>query len=272
MNLNAYVNHQFERGFLLKDEDLTKLLDFIKVRATEVIAAEGLRIKVYRSDSLVYECTDLTSLRNEENAVRNKIIGIQILLDHEDLKINLDFDEDDGVAIKIESSDRDRAYLLYSELKEYLNTEVLIFRAASKFGDRYFWMALAIVGTTVAVVSSMLFFYSPPKMADGALKALIENEDVNTKLNHLIHNAVARDGERKFIAWLPLSVALAAIVEPSLRWAQNHLYPRNIFYFGKEKNRYDQILDRRSKWIWGGVVAFIVSVLAGFAVWFATTG
>ena len=126
MTLNAYVKHKFDKGFLLRDEDLTKLLDFVKVRAAEVNAADRIKIKVYRSDSLVYESPSLEPLRAEENALRNRLTRVQVLLDHTELKVNFDFDAEENISIEIESTDRDRAYLLFSELKEYLNTEVLV--------------------------------------------------------------------------------------------------------------------------------------------------
>jgi len=272
MNLNAYVNHQFTRGFLLKEEDLTKLLDFIKVRAREVDASENLRVKVYRLDSLVYEAPDLVALREEENAIRNRISRIQVVLNHESLKVDLDFDEEDNPSIKIESDDRDRAFLLYSELKEYLNTEVLVFRGAVKRSGRFLWMVLPMM--TVFAVSFVILalLQSPEKISSVSMKELLAGDDLSAKLNYLISKESSKSGERSMILWLPVTMILAFLVEPCVRWTQNHWYPRNVFYFGKEKQRYEQLLARRSKWTWGVVVAFVVSVFASLAAWMLTKG
>jgi len=97
--LKAYVKHNFDRGFCLKDEDLTKLLDFVKSRASEVKATDHILIKVYRSDSLVYESSTLELLRAEENAIRNRLTRVQVLLKHQELSVDLDFDGEEDASI-----------------------------------------------------------------------------------------------------------------------------------------------------------------------------
>src|ERR1017187_8717690 len=205
MTLNAYVKHKFDKGFLLRDEDLTKLLDFVKVRAAEVNAADRIKIKVYRSDSLVYESPSLEPLRAEENALRNRLTRVQVLLDHTELKVNFDFDAEENISIEIESTDRDRAYLLFSELKEYLNTEVLVLRKRASREDRLF-LAVFPMACLMLIMGFTVFLSSSSSLGPGGLKTLQAGDDMQAKLNYLIA-AQTKTTEMKSLAWLlPLLV------------------------------------------------------------------
>ena len=65
----------------------------------------------------------------EENSSRNAIKRVEVESQATAYKMSLRFDPKDNTALAIESNDRDLAYLLFSDIKEYLNSEVCKFRS-----------------------------------------------------------------------------------------------------------------------------------------------
>lgn len=266
MKLNAFVKHKFDRGFLLKDEDLTKLLDFVKVRAKECGAADLVKIKVYRADSLVYESQDMEALRAEENAARNRVTRLQVLVEHTELKVDFDFDAEEDVSIGIEANSRDRAYLLFSELKEYLNTEVLILRRGhGNSGSFFLWAMLPLIAMLCCMMVPLGFQIRRHQAGADQFATMLRTDDTQAKLNYLIKHSEIHGSN--FFLWSPVCI-LFCFVHPMVRWLQRLFCPRNIFYFGKEKQRYDAAVQRRSRWLWGVVIGLIISFAGSLAVWF----
>jgi hypothetical protein len=195
---------------------------------------------------------------------------VEIQLDHTELKVGLSFDAAEGVLIEIEASDRDRAYLLFSELKEYLNTEVLVLRKCRSQIGAQLYLMLPMFGIVIFMMSFLLVVTRPPLKLD-ELKALMAGNDIQAKLNFVITTRSART-EATLLGWFVPSILVLAIAAPCFEWLRNRWYPRNIFYFGKEKHRYDSLLQRRTRWVWGVIVGLIIRFLGSLAVWFLTKG
>jgi len=102
-------------------------------------------------------------------------------------------------------------------------------------------------------------------------KALVDGDDMRAKVNYLIEERRATNAKGIMTWFWPLMI-LAIFLEPLLTWLRDHWYPRNVFYFGKEKNRYDLLVQRRSRWLWGVVIGFVISFLGSLAVWLFTKG
>src|SRR5687767_6503838 len=113
----AYVEHKFTRGFLLDEERLRRLRDIIAKRTEH--ANLPLTFKVYRGDSYSYETDSLDDVAREDNEDWRKITRLDVLINGKDeLSFELTFSKD-GAFLKIVGADRDKVFLLFSDIRDY---------------------------------------------------------------------------------------------------------------------------------------------------------
>ncbi|MFH0897183.1 MAG: hypothetical protein V1850_03935 [Candidatus Bathyarchaeota archaeon] len=266
--MKAYLKKNFSKGFFLTEEGMVKLADICRKRMADQKLADSLCYKVFRSDSLVYETKDHPEIIREENSQRNRITHLQFSCTHDQLQFGLDFDKKDGVAITIECSDKDFGYLLFSDLKEYLNTEVLKFRGMTF--DNMVSNRLVIVVLILLMILLTLFWAKKPDLDANSLSTLLASESTVEKLNYLVKRAndTGLSWYSRVIPFIPMGVLILMLfLGPIL----DKMYPRNIFYWGKEITHYDRVVNTRSKVVWSVLIAFIISAVASLAVYYMTT-
>ena len=265
--MKAYLKRNFTQGFFLSEEGFVKLADICRKRMTEHSIADSLNYKTFRADSLVYETVDHREITQEENSKRNRITRVQFRCSHDDLQFELEFDEKDGVSLTIECNDKDFGYLLFSDIKDYLQTEVLKFRG--KTFDAMFEHRIAFLFVMLAMLLLTTFVTTKPDIDASSLSKLLSSGNVAEKVNYLIvhaNNPNAR-AQMRYIWLVPIGIMLIfAFIGPVL----DKLYPRNVFYWGKMSIQYDRVLGIRGKIIWGVIVAFIISAIASLFVYFLT--
>jgi hypothetical protein len=265
--MKAYLKQNFKKGYLLTEETIIKISDIILKRFKETGIKEELNYKVYRKDSLVYETTDYKKFLEEENSKRNLINKLDIYHNCDNLKFKLTFDKEEGVNLEIEASEKDSAYLLFSDLKEYLSTEILKFR-----GFKFEKLKLERYIMPVFMFLFMIFtfsFISRPKLTESQINHILSTDSTNVKINYLVQNSLSTF-KLKNLWYLFIAIVVVAILATSTTELLDTVYPRNIFYIGKEIARYDKHCSIRSKIIWGIIIALIVSIIAGFVVLFFT--
>lgn len=265
--LNAYVKQTFRKGFFITEESIIKIHDIITKRLKEKNLDGKLTYKVYRKDSLVYETADHQEITKEENSVRNSITRVEINHKCEHLLFKMSFAKDEDTHIEIETTEKDFAYLLFSDIKEYLTTEVLRFREF-RFQDSKFEKALLPLLSMVMLLA-LFWMLDKPKLSDTEFRELLNSESTDNKINYLISNSRERLNSSKFWSTTSVlvfgSILLLAVVEIA-----DSIYPRNVFYLGKETSRYDNLCSIRSKITWGIVISFAVSTIAGLIVYYMT--
>lgn len=259
--MNAHLETTFKRGFLLTEEALIKLDDIIRKRLQTNDPAAKIQFKVFRADGMLVEFDSPTAVAAEENSSRNAIKRVEILSSEQSYKISLKFDPKDNTDLAIEANDRDLAYLLSSDIKDYLHSEVLKFRSFS------FDSALSskTIFPLLMLPLSLIALYSVKENPrPEVVSEMLKSSDVQTKLNFLIETRVTQDvGPMKYyfvglIGTLIVLFFLGSILDKT--------YPRNIFYWGKAAQAYDKLLGVRERVVWGIVIAFVIGIASTVAV------
>ncbi len=259
--MNAHLETNFQRGFFLTEEALIKLDDIIRKRLLTADPEAKLQFKVFRADGMLVEFDNPSAVAGEENSSRNAIKRVEVLSSGTAYKLSLKFDPKDNTDLAIEANDRDLAYLLASDIKDYINSEVLKFRSFS------FDSALNSRNVFPFLMLPFLYFsLSGIKESPKAemVAAVLASTDIQAKLNLLIESRMGQDpGPIKWsivvmIAVLAVLFFLGSILDKA--------YPRNVFYWGKLAQAYDQLLKLREKVVWSIVIAFVIGIASTIAV------
>lgn len=197
----------------------------------------------------------------EENSSRNAIKRVEIFSSANAYKLSLTFDAKENTNLEIEANDRDLAYLLASDIKDYVQSEVLKFRAFS------FDSAMNSRNIFPFVMLPLMFFsFSSIKEAPKpeVFSALIASTDLHAKLNFLIETRASQDpGPYKWYIAGMFALLIGLFFIGALL---DRAYPRNVFYWGKQAQTYDRLLRLREKIVWGIVIAFVIGIASTVAV------
>jgi hypothetical protein len=259
--MNAHLENNFKRGFFLTEEVLIKLDDIIRKRLTTVDPAAKIQFRVFRADGMLVEFDNPSAVAAEENSNRNAIKRLEILSVGTAYKLSLKFDPKDNTDLEIEANDRDLAYLLASDIKDYVNSEILKFRSFS------FDSVMDSRNIFPLVMLPFIFFSisgikESPKAETVA--AVLSSSDVHAKLNFLIEARVGHDpGPMK---WYLVAMIAGLVVLFFLGSLLDKAYPRNVFYWGKLAQAHDRLLSLREKIVWGIVIAFVIGIASTVAV------
>lgn len=259
--MNAHLETNFKRGFFLTEEALIKLDDIIRKRIVAADPDAKLQFKVFRADGMLIEFDNPSAVAAEENSSRNAIKRVEILANGTAYKLSLKFDPKENTDLAIEANDRDLAYLLVSDIKEYINSEVLKFRSFS--------FESALDSRNIFPLAMLPFLYlsisnvkEAPKT--DAVEAVLASSDIQAKLNLLIESRMAQDvGPMKWYLIAMIAVVAALVFVGSLL---DRIYPRNVFYWGKLAQTYDRLINLREKVTWGIVIAFVIGIASTVAV------
>ncbi len=269
--MGAFVNHEFEKGFFLDEERLRKINDILVTRGISNPADDKATYKVYRSDAFTYSTDNLQEILSEDNAEWKKIVRITALLKNSDFSLELDFDSP-KTTLHIEGEERDKVFLLFSELRQYLSNEVNIFtkRVLKSQHIRLFSLMLMLV----------LFIYALSRFSslnpnDISIETALASDDVSLKLNYLLEKYDSSSLSKTtplfygLILFMIISTFDEQIAKMILR-PFNYLFPSHVFLFGKEVDRHAKRLTLRQNLLWGVIISSFISLLTGFAIWMIT--
>src|SRR5213592_479745 len=119
-DMNAQLQMDFKKGFFLTEEHLVKLSDIVHRRLSDAHIDATLTFKVYQVDGALFEVEKYGLVTSEENSKRNAVKRLELRSDAKPFSLKLIFDPKDSVDLSIESDNKDFAYLLFSDIKEYL--------------------------------------------------------------------------------------------------------------------------------------------------------
>ncbi|WP_423459471.1 hypothetical protein [Ottowia sp. VDI28] len=259
--MNAHLENNFKRGFFLTEEALIKLDDIIRKRLLAADPNATLQFKVFRADGMLVEFDNPSAVAAEENSSRNAIKRVEILSAGATYKLSLKFDPKDNTDLGIEANDRDLAYLLAADVKDYVNSEILKFRSFS------FDSTLSSKHTFPLLMLPFLFISisgikESPK--GEAVAAILESSDVQAKLNFLIESRLGQNPGP--IKWYFVAMIVIFVILFFLGTLLDKAYPRNIFYWGKLAQAHDRLVSLREKFVWGVVIAFVIGIASTIAV------
>lgn len=253
--MNAHLETTFKRGFLLTEESLIKLDDIARRRLHAADPDSKVKLKVFRADGMLVEFDSASGVAAEENSSRNAIKRVEIFSSTDAYKLSLTFDAKENTSLEIEANDRDLAYLLASDIKDYVHSEVLKFRSFT------FDSAMNSKNIFPFLMLPMMYVgFSAIKEAPKAdvIAALVASNDVHAKLNLLIESRASQDaGPMK---WYMAGMFALLICLFFLGSLLDRGYPRNIFYWGKQAQVYDRLLGLREKIVWGIIIATVISI------------
>lgn len=260
--MSAFLKTEYKKGFLLNEEGLIKIHDLVRKRMINENAEAELKFKVYRTDEMLLEYKSPSEVALEENAPRNSVKRVELHCDGSLGTLRLTFDASEPIDLHLMSENRDLAYLIFSDVKEYLAAEVLKFRSFSFDSIISSRMMLPLIAASIPLFMIFAIDNKPDLTElDQALKTI----DLAEKLNYLIGAQKKRQelGELKFIMGAAFTLMLTPFFIGSLL---DKAFPRNIFYWGKAASSYDKLLSVREKLLWGVVIAFAIGIASTVAV------
>lgn len=272
INAGCEVNCCFKNGFILREEHLQTLTSIIKDRYPN----ETLIYKITKSNSYVFHTTDINEVINEENSNANIINKLDIIVDNNNIiNFSLCFEKGEDTRLKLEGIDKDSIFLLYNEIKTYVEKEITIVKTFLKYdvlkGVCYIITLLAMLGCLLFMILT-LFQNDISNVND-----ILASSDIATKLNYLIEqqaNNIKLAGESiYFILPILFGVMLFSFIPGILRFffgKNGILRITDFFLFGKQKNIYEKKIKTKANIVWSVCIGLVVSIVAGFFVYFIT--
>lgn len=268
MEMAAYVDFNFQRGFLLDEENLRKIHEILSKRIQDQDAI--IKYHIYREDSFSYKTADINEIVKEENKNGNKItemiVSVSKTNEDDNFFFLLRFSKK-GANLKIEDDDRDFVYLLSSDIKYHYKNSI----SSSLISSLRILKISPIQITTYLMILLLLYIFTLdiPNRNDTHVQALINSSNLDEKLNYLIiHSSLKKN--------LTLAHYIPLIVIPFIILIQlsgiassitKFLLPTNLFLIGKEKELYEKRKRFKNNLLWGGLIAFLIGVASSLFVW-----
>jgi dolichol kinase len=263
------------KRFLLNETGLRKVIELIATRLNKGEADPRIQYELTRQDRSEYKTKSIEEVLSDRNTGPTRLQNLKVYVNFGGVgtRVALFFDvrkENVPVFFSITGDDREMVMLLGADLREYIVSEIIVKRKPIR------WIAIPLA---IIWYYLMRFFITlpQPRPASPALPSaseILKNPDLAAKLNYLIQRQQADSGGSLFdglVAVLFLAGIVTAlwILVANPQW--KYIVPGNLFLIGKERERYDRLIDIRDKVVWGVIVAFIVGIVAGVIVWRTTS-
>jgi len=266
--MSAFVEHKFDKGFILDETTLRKLNEIISKRFLNIADHPKLIYHIYRDDSYSYVTESLEDIINEHNDAWRKITKLSL----ENYKMDeFTFEfifSSEGAKLEITGKDRDEIYLLFSDLREYVNNEIAVRPKFFTKSPTYLGPSLLILGMIGMVSESIYSLNKISDYKDPAIDKLLKSTDVNEKLNYLLYHKTSISSISGIYVWLLILLIICLISFTGIiEKICSFMLPTNYFAIGKMKEKYDSQKIRFNNVFWIVVVGLIVSIIAGIIVW-----
>lgn len=271
--MSAFVEHSFEGGFLLDESRLRKLKDIVESREIKNYPESKIVYRVFRGDSYSYETESVDDVVNEDNEDWRRItrLGIRISRPGKDddekvgIRFLLSFSDKEGCALRIAAEDRDRVFLLFSDLRDYVQNEITVTRTIDEESIRFASMMFFLLIMTFAFAATLFVEHSH---SPNAMKEALKSPDLANKINYLIEGqGVAPTSKAIIAAFAGLILLAFTMLTGAPRAIIRFVFPGNVFLFGKRKERFEKRQRLTSNLLWIVGVGLVVSTLAGLVVW-----
>lgn len=258
--MSAYVDHDFKKGFVLDEARVRKLHELISTRLAKLNDPPSLALKVYRGDSYVYETSSVDDVLKEDNDDWRAITRLEFIAETEDVILFILRFSSSGTSLHIVGSDRDAVFLIFSDIREYLQTSVLSGTPISRDTIRL----IAITIMFVAMVGFLWSLISSVKPDTSRVAEVLSSNDITEKVNYLVKQQTSKHFPTTTLVWLVLmTLSMIGSISGIFEGVWRTLFPTNLFLFGQRKEAHDKRRSLLSKVFWGVFVALGVSILAG---------
>ncbi|MFZ0797905.1 MAG: hypothetical protein WAM98_08960, partial [Terriglobales bacterium] len=196
----AFVEHTFPRGFLIDEERLRKLRELIETRLAKNPSHPSLGYRVYRGDSYSYTTQSVDDVAKEDNEDWRRITRLDLLVDNKDeLSFSLSFSKK-GCDLRITGADRDNVFLLFSDIRDYIQNEVAVVRGVTRAAAKT--ISLLLMTTLMMIfLYSTVYQQASSHLGEAQVKEALASPDVATKLNFLITDRMKGDPSGRKLWW-----------------------------------------------------------------------
>gem|GEM_PF-3052654 len=260
--MGAFLEADYAKGFFLSEENLIKIDDVIRTRVREVLVDPPIIYKIYRKDNFFVDYNSVADVLREENSNRNLIQTLVIRIDTEEVNLTVTFNKKEDSQLFLEADDRDLVFLLGSDLKEYLKSEVFVTWRLGLNEPHYLAMAgmvMVLAGFVLATPAITSLFKS--NAGNTARDLALKSNNLGDKLNYLIDNRFPL-GPKLELTWIYILIPIAAVLVVSILVHSKSM--TNVFYWGKEVPRYNRARSLRDKIFWGVGIALLVGIAGSF--------
>lgn len=258
----AVIKENFANGFLLKEENARRIHEIIRKRLSPQAVEGNLQIRVIRKDHVTYTSDDIGVLFKENNSTNDKIERVDFFINTgkqwDDL--HLKFDHLEGVYFYYEHDDRDLAFLLFSDVKSYINSDVTVLRKVRRKEDlNFLLMTLMVPIMLFSAAAATMPSLQYTRMAK--IDEAIGGSDMMLKINMILELQKSKQFD-KVPLYMFGFMFLYVVGFLAVKFLIKKYYPVNVFCFGKESERYDDIVRQRSNIFWVIGVGMAVSIVA----------
>jgi len=272
--MGAHIEHEFSRGFVLDEERLRKLTHLISGRVdTE---QKGLcEFQVVRADAFSYNTRNVTDVLSEDNSDWRRIKKLVINCEREEspeIRLMLTFGspqyfEPATFNLVIDGDDRDSVFVLFSDVRAYIDDEVSSAFITTGFGLQLLTIPFFVLA--LFLISMFLDMRVHSAVSRGSLAAVLRSSDVNVKLNYLISQPLVTTESRIVFTLVIVTLAMAflfVLVVGLPHRLVRLIWPFNEFLFGARRSRFERRRRLLANVFWVVVVGGVVSAAAGLVV------
>ena len=251
--MGANVRAKLGPSFMLDEERLRRLHQKISERSAALKDVFDFEYRVLRADTYSYTTQKIDDILAEANAGHERIVEINIQstkdsqIDH-----HLSF-SDDGIAFRIDGDDRDAVFLLFSDVKEYIVSSIVRRRLLNMFSGRWIPRISSLLFGVVSLIVIIGIYRDSVPAAD----------DADAKLDFLVQQQIMINDFLPYMFGLMALVLILLFLVDMLPSIASKIWPPHLFLIGGEIGRYEKRKRIQERVVWGVVVAFIVSALAG---------
>jgi len=258
------AKHVFTKGFIIESNHLQTIESMIRERFQGCI----ISYEVTFNNSNVYTTGLLDDVVSEENSTTKNITKLEISATIEnEFSLKINFEKDEKIKLSMTGENRDLTFLLFNQMKTYIDNEIAIVRRWKHSSDMYFFVVtITLIFVVVAFLGPMI--QSEIRSVD--ITGVLATDDLGEKLNFLIEYQIT-SGQHDFTFPLILSgIAVSVLILSGI--AIRFVRPiSDYFLIGKEISKYEKKVETRQRVIWGIVVTTIISVAGGIVVFFITS-
>lgn len=254
----ANVHHKFAGVFVI-DEGQLRRLNEIVVRRLPSEHLARYQMTVSRRDSYSFSTGSIDEVCAEENGPSLEVQKIRFECNDESYKFLLDIDSANGVNVRIDGDDRDSVFLIYSDIKAYIDQGVMSKRWLGD--DPFKWRLLGMLMMMVAaMLGLMVGLVSLTSVDAGKVQATLDSRDVLVKLDYLI--GLKQTMRSEWMTWWFAAFAVMMMMAMFNVHAKIYafFFPSNVFMLGRMIRWYESRMKLRSQIFWSVIVASALGI------------
>lgn len=255
----AQVDYEFKRNFILGEEHLRRCIEIVANRAA-VAAATPVLLKISRADAFVYTTESVDTVLREDNGGGLAIDKVEVIIVNERIDFSLSFSRKKGASLRVSGESRDDVFLLTSEVKQYVETAILV-RWGIQYDSQFL---IRIFGVLVFGFASFGMAMSIPAVDDLKIQSVLASADLAEKLNFLIDRGKGNGFSKGFAILSVVSMILVAFGGQFFIGAWNWIYPTNQFGIGMNISILEKRRVIRERLVWVVAASVVLGLLVEF--------